>query len=134
MPELEPWAGDAGVEAASLAPMAGDSAEASRPHEHRQEHKQAQEVSAPTAESEGGVPFVSPSEREFETAPVDPPSSPPSAAEERARETASTALHPDPEPELATSEPAPAPDDNVQTVTEKPANPRRGWWQRLTNS
>ena len=134
MPELEPWAGDAGVEAASLAPMAGDSAEASRPHEHRQEHEQAQEVSAPTAESEGGVPFVSPSEREFETAPVDPPSSPPSAAEERARETASTSLHPDPEPELATSEPAPAADDNVQTVTEKPANPRRGWWQRLTNS
>jgi ribonuclease E len=136
MPELKPWAGDAGIEAASLAPMAGDSAETPRHGEHRQEHEQTQEASAPTAESEEGLPFVSPSEREFETASVDAPSSLPSAVEERAPETASAAPHPDPEPELAASEPAPAVSaaDNVQTVTEKPENPRRGWWQRLTNS
>jgi hypothetical protein len=28
------------------------------------------------------------------------------------------------------SEPA-SPNEDVLTVTEKPANPRRGWWQRL---
>jgi hypothetical protein len=33
---------------------------------------------------------------------------------------------------------APAPpahsSDEVMTITEKPANPRRGWWQRLMQS
>ncbi len=56
----------------------------------------------PTTESEAGVPYVSETERLFETA---------SAAPMQERE---------PEPALP-----------VQTVTEKPANPRRGWWQRL---
>jgi hypothetical protein len=38
------------------------------------------------------------------------------------------------EPEAATAEAAaapPAPADNVLEITEKPANPRKGWWQRL---
>jgi ribonuclease E len=58
----------------------------------------------PTAEAEPGVPYVSETERLLETASGAP-------MPERAAE---------PEPALP-----------VQTVTEKPANPRRGWWQRL---
>jgi hypothetical protein len=42
------------------------------------------------------------------------------------------------QPETVSSEPEPKPEpqpaDDVQTVTDKPANPRRGWWQRLVNS
>jgi hypothetical protein len=34
--------------------------------------------------------------------------------------------------ELEQHQPAPA--HPVETVTEKPANPRRGWWQRLIQS
>ncbi len=30
--------------------------------------------------------------------------------------------------------PSPLDDQHVRAVTEKPANPRRGWWQRLTQS
>jgi hypothetical protein len=59
----------------------------------------------PTAESEQGVPYVSETERVLETVSAAP-------------------------------EPAPAqePPHPVQTVSEKPANPRRGWWQRLMQS
>jgi ribonuclease E len=59
----------------------------------------------PTAESEQGVPYVSETERVFETSAA-------TSDSEQDREPA----HP------------------VQTVTEKPANPRRGWWQRLIQS
>ena len=34
----------------------------------------------------------------------------------------------------AASELAPEPPHPIETVTEKPANPRRGWWQRLIQS
>jgi hypothetical protein len=39
--------------------------------------------------------------------------------------------------ESASAEPQPhqpEPAHPVETVTEKPANPRRGWWQRLIQS
>jgi hypothetical protein len=40
--------------------------------------------------------------------------------------------------EAASAEPEqqhkPEPAHPVETVTEKPANPRRGWWQRLIQS
>jgi hypothetical protein len=58
-----------------------------------------------TAESEQGTPYVSESEKVLETATSSPES-------EKEREPA----HP------------------VQTITEKPANPRRGWWQRFMQS
>ena len=58
-----------------------------------------------TAESEQGIPYVSESEKVLETVSSSPES-------EKEREPA----HP------------------VQTVTEKPANPRRGWWQRFMQS
>jgi ribonuclease E len=59
-------------------------------------------VLLPTAESEPGVPYVSETERLLESAPGEP-------MQER----------------------PPGEAMPVQTVAEKPANPRRGWWQRL---
>ena len=111
-PDLEPWAGDAGLEAASLAPLAGDEV---RPSAFPPQHEAEQpEEPAPTAEAEEGVPFVSEPERVLEEA-VAIPAAPAGSSE---------------------SEPAPSrvpasPNEDVLTVTEKPANPRRGWWQRL---
>jgi ribonuclease E len=67
--------------------------------------EEASRATPPTAESEQGVPYVSEMERVLETV---------SAA-----------------PEPAT---APEPPHPIETVTEKPANPRRGWWQRLMQS
>ena len=61
--------------------------------------------SPPTAEAEQGVPYTSEMERELEAASAEP--------EQQHK------------PELA---------HPVETVTEKPANPRRGWWQRLIQS
>jgi ribonuclease E len=116
---------------------------------------------AAAAESERGVPSVSETERVLEIAPPawEPRPEPtrtganespehgeaqgmgeasrpalaaaaesahevPSVSEtERVLETVST-----------TQEPPPGPAHPVQTVTEKPANPRRGWWQRLMQS
>jgi hypothetical protein len=59
----------------------------------------------PTAEAERGVPYASEMERELEPASA--------------------------EPEQPHN---PEPAHPVETVTEKPANPRRGWWQRLIQS
>ncbi len=112
-PSLEPWPGDAGYEAASLAPFAGDGAAPA----HTTEGDRVQEreaPAAPTAESEEGVPFVSETERVLEEATAAPANS----ADGQASEAPSS------------SEPA-SPSEDVLTVTEKPANPRRGWWQRL---
>ena len=112
-PVLEPWPGDSGYEAASLAPFAGDGGEpvpAAAPD--REEVREA--APAPTAESEQGVPFVSETERVLEEAVAAPANS----ADNRAGEAP------------ASSEPA-SPNEDVLTVTDKPANPRRGWWQRL---
>ena len=112
MADLEPWAGDAGLEAASLAPLAGDEA---RPADspHAREAEQPPEP-APTGEAEEGVPFVSEPERVLEEA------------------AASATSSPNPAPgETAPSKAPAAPNEDVLTVTEKPANPRRGWWQRL---
>jgi ribonuclease E len=61
--------------------------------------------SPPTAEAEQGVPYTGEMERELESA---------SAELEQQRN--------------------PEPAHPVETVTEKPANPRRGWWQRLIQS
>jgi ribonuclease E len=61
--------------------------------------------SPPTAEAEQGVPFASEMERELESASAEPE-----------------------QPHK------PEPAHPVETVIEKPANPRRGWWQRLIQS
>jgi ribonuclease E len=61
--------------------------------------------SLPTAEAEQGVPYTSEMERELE----------PAAAELEQQHK-------------------PEPAHPVETVIEKPANPRRGWWQRLIQS
>ncbi|MBV8507585.1 MAG: Rne/Rng family ribonuclease [Alphaproteobacteria bacterium] len=61
--------------------------------------------SLPTAEAEQGVPYTRGMERELE----------PASAELEQQHK-------------------PEPAHPVETVTEKPANPRRGWWQRLIQS
>jgi hypothetical protein len=79
------------------------------------------------------MPFVSDEERALEHASASGPV-PAEAAErgpvygEAVADAAAPASAPEPE------ERQPHAADNVQTVTEKPANPRRGWWQRLINS
>jgi ribonuclease E len=122
--EAAGWSAETGIEAASLAPLASEAAPwaaetaieaaapppAAIPEETRFE--QPREI-APTAEAEEGVPFVGDSERVLEQAGAEAALPPHRAA-------------PDGMP--------PGADDDVLTVTEKPANPRRGWWQRLTQS
>ena len=61
--------------------------------------------SPPTAEAEQGVPYASEMDRELESVSAEP--------EQQHK---------------------PEPAHPVETVTEKPANPRRGWWQRLIQS
>jgi ribonuclease E len=61
--------------------------------------------SLPTAEAEQGVPYTSDMERELEP-----------ASAELEQQHKPEPVHP------------------VETVIEKPANPRRGWWQRLIQS
>jgi ribonuclease E len=100
------------IETASLPALAGEAGEGSArqsPQFERGEELPSAEgdegpsTTPPTAEAEQGVPYVSQAERELETA---------SAAAEQ-------------------GQPEEQPPHPVQTVTEKPANPRRGWWQRL---
>src|SRR5216110_387318 len=59
---LRPWAGDSGVETASLAPLAGEAFEPRHAPLSEREHEPETPV-APTAEAEEGVPFVGETER-----------------------------------------------------------------------
>jgi ribonuclease E len=110
---LEPWPGDSGYEAASLAPFAGDEPAPASAASDRERDREP--IPAPTAEAEEGVPFASETERVLEEAAAAP---------------ASSANGPASEMPAPSSAPASANED-VLTVSEKPANPRRGWWQRL---
>ena len=76
--------------------------------------EEASAAPVPSAESETGIPFASPAERVFEEAVAQAP-----------------AVHRPAPPPAA---PVPRNDEEVLPVTERPANPRRGWWQRLTQS
>jgi hypothetical protein len=68
----------------------------------------------PNAETEEGIPFASEAERVLEEAAAEAPAAP------RGEPPA------DPASPMTEEEPDP--------VTERPANPRKGWWQRLTQS
>jgi len=110
--EPVPWSEENGVEAASLAPLAG---EGPAP-EPRPAHDPEPEVApVPVAEAEPGIPFVSEAERVLE----------------QAEAGAGNGIAPQPAepPRHIISAP-----EDIRTVTEKPANPKRGWWQRLTQS
>ena len=116
-----PWPEVSGIEAASLAPLAGEGTE---PAPMFDERKADETAAAPTAAepaatgdaeqaipfTEEGIPFTSEAERVLE-------------------ETAAEAVPLRYEEPI--SEPPPRPGEELRTVTEKPANPRRGWWQRL---
>ena len=114
-----PWSADTGIEAASLAPLAGEAVEpipAALPPEHAYAEDAAHPDagSDPTTEREEGIPYISEPERVLEEAVAASSAPDAPAAEDR--------------------EPSPRNDDNVMTVSEKPMNPRRGWWQRLMQS
>jgi ribonuclease E len=110
-----PWPEDSGVETASLAPLAGDTGEI--PVEHLEAHEPEPPVeTAPTAEAEEGIPYISEAEQAPEPALVE--------HRENGEELAPPVRAPK----------QPDPNEEVLTVTEKPANPRRGWWQRLMQS
>ncbi|HTT81767.1 MAG TPA: Rne/Rng family ribonuclease [Stellaceae bacterium] len=104
-PAIAAWSHEAsfGIETASLAPLAGEP-----PVPAASEEPVRESEPPPTTEAEEGVAFVSDAERVFEEAGAD-------AAPSRQVE-----------PTTASS------NVEVLTVTEKPTNPRRGWWQRLT--
>ncbi len=74
----------------------------------------AAEEEAPSAEAEQGVPYVSEQERVLETQGV-----------------ATASLEP---ADAARPSPSVPPGADVHEVGDKPANPRRGWWQRLIES
>ena len=120
--ELTSWPAEAGVETASLAPLAGEPAEPMAEPAEAAAPAPTMVEPAPTGESEEGIPFTSEVERVFEAA----------AAPQVADAAASRADETVPEAEDVVSPPAPArPGEEVLTVMEKPSNPRRGWWQRL---
>jgi hypothetical protein len=109
-------------EAASPAPIADDTV-APAAAEPEKVPEPISEPVFPTAEAEQGIPFTSEPERVLEEAAAAPV---PAMAEAEAEA--------EPEAQAAAPEPAARLNDDVLTVTEKPANPRKGWWQRLINS
>jgi ribonuclease E len=96
------------AEPGAAEPAGSDAYEMLHPQPPRQMPEaggESQTGSPPTAEAEEGIPYLSETERELEPA---------SAGTERQH--------------------TPEPAHPVETVTEKPVNPRRGWWQRLIQS
>ena len=97
---------EGGPGAAGAAERAGSEAPHNQPsREASGAERENRPGSPPTTEAEQGVPYTSEMERELESASAEPKQQ-----------------H---KPELA---------HPVETVTEKPAHPRRGWWQRLIQS
>jgi ribonuclease E len=78
----------------------------------------------PTAEP-AGAPALS------EAVAESPPETPPSAEAEEGVPLAEESDKPAPEPEEVPPSQPPLP---VQTITERPLNPRRGWWRRADHS
>jgi len=148
--EPEPWPAwppETDLETARLAPLAGDGDEplaepAPQPEltpEPRGE-PEPEPAALPTAETEAGIPYASEAERVLEEAAAEGP-----VTEPMAHPVADPVVHPvadaDPVTQPAThngevppAPPSPLSEEEVRAVTQKPANPRRGWWQRLTQS
>jgi ribonuclease E len=133
-----PWADEADLGADLLAPFAGESAAPVTVHERHPEH--ADVAAPPSAEAEEGVPFVGESERVLEEAGAESGHAPAAMHEAAMHEAAmhEAAMH---EASMREAEPPPPvpppparPPEDIREITEKPANPRRGWWQRLIQS
>jgi ribonuclease E len=107
---------DAGLEAASLPALAGDG------------------MSPPMPDNRDGAASMGASITEIPAtempagAVIEVVDAAPSAQPAQAPDTMPLAAEPSAEPVGAS---APGPETTVQAITEKPANPRRGWWQRL---
>jgi ribonuclease E len=129
-PLLETWPPEPAVETASLQQPSERDEWSSQQSTETSEAPEA-EAEPPTAEAEPGIPFASETERTFEEVGMTPALYEMALPEEAAATEASAAD--DTMAEAMVGE-APLPArtaDNVLTITEKPSNPRRGWWQRL---
>jgi ribonuclease E len=104
-PGRAPSAESAGPETPHPQPASETPASETPARETADTAAEARSVLPPTAEAEQGVPYSNETEREFEPASAE--------LEQRYK---------------------PEPAHPVETVTEKPTNPRRGWWQRLIQS
>jgi ribonuclease E len=121
MPQPQPWAAEAGMEpppasAVEIAPPAGESAEPApqmAPAHLEHDDHETEVGMVPTAETEEGIPFTSEAERVLEEAAAEAP-----AAHRGEPDAAPSSL---------------AEEDGIP-ASDQPANPRRGWWQRLTQS
>jgi ribonuclease E len=112
------------IETASLPALAGEDEAAPGP---------MAEAAAPPPEAAAESPPPSAAEASF------PPESTPGDQEAHGDSEARDVTFPQESGQAAPQEPAPAPappspPPPVQTVTERPVNPRRGWWQRALHS
>jgi len=113
-PAPQPWPVEGDIEGAGFVALVSESAEpALVRHEHEHENTVAP-VPPATDVLKEGIPFTSAAERVLEEAAAEAPAArrgePPRAA------------------------PSPDAEEEARPVPERPANPRRGWWQRLTQS
>jgi hypothetical protein len=115
------------IETASLPALAGDSAaefgEFGTPSENQTPQTEASEHADPTPPPSPDADSAGAEEASY-------PETLPNAETEQGVPYVSTAER-ILEPASSSAAPEPSPTHPVQTVTEKPANPRRGWWQRL---
>ncbi len=108
MPQPQPWE----AETESARESADPAPQMALEHAERDD-REAEFGVVPTAETEEGIPYTSEAERVLEEAAADAPSA------HRG------------EPEAA---PSPLTEEDGLPAGDRPANPRRGWWQRFTQS
>ncbi len=134
-PAAEPIAA-AEIETASLPALAGEAVpsepdpSAAQPIEPARTTLAVDEAAAGPFWPPAGGPGAAPESR-VEAEPAGSEREDSAQHEKGTESAAATAAVP---PSPAVAEPQPAPASAVQTVTEKPASPRRGWWQRLIQS
>lgn len=112
MPVPQPWPAEPGVEDASFARPPDESAEPALVGEEREDETAVAAVPADVLND--GIPFTSETERVLEKTAAEAPVAP--------------------HGESPPATPSPIAAEEADPVTERPAKPRRGWWQRLTQS
>jgi hypothetical protein len=116
MPVPQQWPAEAGIEGAIFAQPAGESDQPAPQMIPSSEEWEGETAAAPVPVDvlNEGIPFTSETERVLEKAAAEAPGMP----------------HSEPPP----AAPAPVIEEEAHPVSERPAKPRRGWWQRLTQS
>ncbi len=127
-PASPAWPIASWIETADPAPH-GDENPDEAVHHHEPEIVAVPPVAepAPTVETIAGIPFASEAELVLEAAEAHPPA----ASDAAAAEAAAEVLGPDDGAPSRRPPQEAGHEEDVLTVADKPANPRRGWWQRL---